>query len=390
MGTGTIMGQTMRVVAIAKALKRRGHEVKFLASGKLIPIIEDFSIDVIEISDMPQFDYPLSNQAITPEQQEEMLVKSQQVMTKMMEIETEVVRREKPSLLLCGTLSGPTVGQQLGIPSLLTILQPHGPKTMVMFTQRLMDSKIKERITSSLAAADLIMVEGMPEISGGVTFESLGANAAAFQDKINFTGPLLTESLDEMPSREALKEKHIGAGDKTLVYVTIGGGSSLIGEQFLQLVLKSLRLLPQLTGVIATGIAISPDQIKSFNPPTNVIIRGFVPGIELIRASDVTIFHGGSSTLMTCLACGTPAVVIPSMGEQEDNGAVLAQSGAGIVLDKEILTPQMLVEAIQTIVTEPNYREQAAKLKLLGEKYGGAEVAALQAEKLVARNAVLQ
>lgn len=384
------MGQTMRVLAIAKALKRRGHEVKFLASDKLIPIIKDFGIDVIEITDMPQYDYPFSNQLITPEQQEEMLVKSQEVMVKLMEIETEVIRREKPSLLVCGTISGPKVGQRLGIPSILTFLQPHGPKTLEMFTQRLKDSKIKDRLSSSLAAADLILIEGMPEISGGVTLESLGENDENFQDKVHFTGPLLTEYPDEMPSRETLKEKHIGANDKILVYVTIGGGSSLIGEQFLQLVLESLRLLPQLTGVIATGIAISPEKIKSFSRPENVIIRGFVPGTELIKASDVTVFHGGSSTLMTCLACGTPAVVIPSMGEQEDNGAVLAQSGAGIVLDKKILTPLMLVEAIQTIITDPNYREQATKLKSLGEKYGGAEVAATQAEKLVARKAVIE
>jgi UDP:flavonoid glycosyltransferase YjiC (YdhE family) len=390
MGTGTIMGQTMRVVAIAKALQRREHEVKFLAGDKLIPIIKDFGIDVIEITDMPQFDYPLSSQEITPEQQEEMLAKSQQVMAKIIEIETEAVTREKPSLLLCGTISGPNVGQRLGIPSLLTILQPHGPKTLAMFTERLKDSKIKERLSSSLAAADLIMIEGMPEISGGVTFESLGANAAAFQEKIHFTGPLLTEYPDEMPSREILKEKHIGAGDKTMVYVTIGGGSSLIGEQFLRLVLESLRLLPQLTGVVATGIGIPPDKIKSFNPPGNAIILGFVPGTELIKASDVTIFHGGSSTLMTCLACGTPAVVIPSIGEQEDNGAVLAQSGAGIVLDKKTLTPQMLAEAVQTIVNDSNYREQAEKLKALGKKYGGAELAASLAEKLALQEAVLQ
>lgn len=78
------------------------------------------------------------------------------------------------------------------------------------------------------------------------------------------------------------------------------------------------------------------------------------------------------------------------MGEQEDNGAVLAESGAGIVLDKKMLTPQILAEAIKTIVTDPNYREQAVKLKLLGEKYGGAEVAASLAEKLVARKTVVQ
>lgn len=388
MGTGTIMGQTMRVVAIAKALQRRGHEVKFLASDKLIPIIKDFGIDVIEIVDMPQFN-TFGNQEETDSRlKEERLIKGKQFIARVREIETEAATHEQPDLLLCGTISGPKVGQHLGIPSMLVALQPHGPKTMAMLTQRLKD--IKGELYSSQEAADLIILEGMPEISGGVSFGDQRENYEALQDKIYFTGPLLTESPNEMPSREALKEKHIGACDKAMVYVTIGGGSPLIGEQFLQLALESLKMLPWLTGVVATGIAISPDKIKSFNPPNNVVIRGFVPGTEMIMASDVTVFHGGSSTLMTCLACGTPAVVIPSIGEQEDNAAVLAQNSAGIVLDKKTLTPQMLADAVQAIVTDPSYREQAKKLKSLGEKYGGAEVAASLAEKLVARKAVLQ
>jgi UDP:flavonoid glycosyltransferase YjiC (YdhE family) len=383
------MGQPMRVIAIAKALQRRHHEVKFLAGGKLIPVIRNFGIDVIEINDMPQFDFP-SNPMPNLDQQDELSIKIRQVMTRIMEIEKKIATQEKPSMLLCGTLSGPTVGQQLGIPTLLTFLQPHGLKTLAMFTQRLKNSKMKDPLSSMLAAANLIIVEGMPEISGGVTLGELGSAVAEVQDKIHFTGPLLIEDPDALPSRENLKEKYSGARDKQLVYVTIGGGSSLIGEQFLRIVLECLRMLPQLTGVVATGIAMPPDQIKSLNPPDNANIRGFVPGTELIKASDVTVFHGGSSTLMTCLACGTPAVVVPSMGEQEDNGAVLAQRGAGIVLDKPGLTPQLLVNAIKTIVSDSKYGEQAAKLKVLGEKYGGAERAASLVEQLVARGAVFQ
>lgn len=381
------MGQTMRVVAIAKALQRRGHEVGFLAGGQLIPIIEGFGINVFEITDMPQLDYPPPSQTDDPRQREELLATRQQTMGKITEIETEVAAREKPNLLLCGTFTGPRVGQRLGIPSLLTFLQPHGHKTLATSHQRMKDTGLKDEIPGSLAAADLIVIEGMPEISGGVTMESLGASAA---DKVHFTGPLLTEYPDELPAREILKEKHCGAGDKTLVYVTIGGGSSLIGEQFLQVVLAALRILPHLTGVIATGIAIPPDRVKAFNPPANAIVRGFVPGTELIKTSDVTVFHGGSSTLMTCIACGTPAVVVPSIGEQEDNGAVLAQNGAGIVLDKSTLTAQILADAVQRILSDAGYRRQAARLKALGEKYGGAEAAASLAEKIVSQEAVIR
>lgn len=384
------MGQTMRVVAIAKALQRRGHEVRFLAGGRLVAIIGRFGIDVLEIADMPQIDYPSASQLNDPGRREELYAKAQQVMERLIRIETEAAAREKPDLLLCGTITGPRVGQQLGIPSVLSILQPHGPKTLAMFAERMKNSRVRDRLSGMLAAADLIILEGMPEISGGVTLESLGAQAAAFEGKIRFTGPLLTEYPDELPSRERLKEKHCGAGDKTLVYVTIGGGSRLIGEQFLQVVLAAFKMLPQLTGVVATGIAISPDRINALDPPGNAVVRGFVPGTELVKASDVTVFHGGSSTLMTCLACGTPAVVVPSMGEQEDNGAVLADNGAGVVLDKNTLTAQTLAEAVQRILGNPDYRRQAARLKALGEEYGGAEAAADLAEKIVSREAVLR
>lgn len=378
----------MRVAAIAKALQRRGHEVRFLAGGKLVQVIRGFGIDVVETDAMPQHDFPLDGQLDDPRQQEEMIAKMQLVRERLMAIEAEAAQREKPDLLLCGTITGPKVGQRLGLPSLLTFLQPHGPKTLELFTRRLKDDRIKDSLAGSLAAADVIIVEGMPEISGGVTLESLGPKVAGLSDKVHFTGPLLMEYPAELPSREALKEKHGGSGDKQLVYVTIGGGSQLIGEQFLKVVLEGLRLLPLLTGVIATGIAIPPERIKALNPPGNAVVRGFVPGTELVRASDVTVFHGGSSTLMTCLACGTPAVVVPSMGEQEDNGAVLADNGAGIVLDKASLTAPILAEAVARILGDADYRRQAARLKALGEKYGGAEEAALLSEKIVSREAV--
>lgn len=384
------MGQTMRVVAIAKALTRRGHEVKFLAGGKLAPVIRELGLEVVEALNLPQHDYPSRDQLDDPGQQEKLYAQMQDRMRRIMEIETEAAEREKPELLLCGTLTGPKAARQLGIPSVLTFLQPHGPKTLAMFTRRLKDSRVKEGLSGSLEAADMIILEGMPEISGGVGLESLGADPAELRKKIHFTGPLLTEYPDELPDRETLKEKHCGSRSRTLVYVTIGGGSQLIGEAFLQVVLDALAMLPQLTGVIATGMALPPETIKALSPPANVFVRGFVPGTELIKASDVTLFHGGSSTLMTCLACGAPAIVVPSIDEQEDNGAVLAQNGAGIVLDKATLNAGMLAEAIQRILDRPDYRRQAAHLKALGDRYGGAVEAARLAEQVAAREAVLR
>ena len=246
-----------------------------------------------------------------------------------------------------------------------------------------------------LETASLIFVEGMPEISGDTDFDKIGYNFTEpgewiqkIKPKIRFTGPLLAESPEKLPSQEELKIRYTGHQDQPLVYVTIGGGTNLIGEKFLSLVLEAFRLLPEVKGVVSTGLAISEEQIAGAlpggdYPPDNVIIRQFVPGTELIKASDAVVFHGGSSTLMTCIACGRPAVVVPSMAEQEDNGMVLSHYKAGIVLDKQSLTPEILTIAIRRILENASFRHQAEELKKLSEKYGGADGAAIMMEQLL-------
>lgn len=381
----------MRVVAIAKELQRREHDIAFIAAGKLIPVIKNFGINVWEASDMPDSSAFGKTQNVI-DNKAEIMRKMQDIVKKISTIEMSAVEKIKPHLIIGGTLSVASVASKAKIPSIITILQPHGEKTLNMFKSRMQESGAANLIASAVQSmaddADIILLEGMPEISGGLSFRSLvGASTGfSFKDKIRFTGPLLIEYPDQLPERSELKEKHIGKKDTLMAYITIGGGSPLIGEQFLSTALEALKRIPAMTGVISTGMDISPEVIENLDPPANAIIRGFVPGTEMIKASDVTIFHGGSSTLMNCIACGTPAIVVPSIGEQEDNGAVLAQAGAGIVLEKQSLTPLMLAEAMTTILNNESYRTSALQLKALGEKYGGASAAADWAEELVVIN----
>lgn len=378
MGVGNVMGQTMRAVAVAKALQRRGHDIKFIAAGKLIPVVKDFGINVLE-AEMPNI--PSG----------EIFSKRHEIMERIREIELSAALKEQPHLIISGTVSGSSVARQLGIPSIMTILQPHGEKTINQFKAIMQHfdgqamKRFIEEILSAFGAANYIILEGMPEISGGVTVEAFGDALISMKEKFKFAGPLLMEYPDHLPDRDELKRVHIGETQKKMAYITIGG-SSIIGEQFLKTVVDALRKLPEVTGVISTGIDISPEDITKFDPPTNAVIRGFVPGTEMVKASDVTVFHGGSSTLMTCIACGTPAVIIPSMGEQEDNGAVLSEFGAGILLDKKALTPSILADSIHKVLQDNSYRKNAQQLKTMGEKYGGASAVADWAEELMKAN----
>jgi MGT family glycosyltransferase len=399
------LGQTMRVAAIAKALQRKGHRVKFLAGEKLIPLLTDYQFELITLPEMPEIVFPKSPAEIEdPSYRERALANTEKILKILTQAEKEALNIEKPDLLLCGNPTAAFSAGLCGVPCVMAFLQPHGQKTLNHFMKRMpgdesakvkfldkMESLVREIagedfsqiINRSMNAVSLIMLEGMPEIAGDTDVTSLGEWFAKIKDKIRFTGPLLAESPNQLPEQAVLKQKYVGTPDKPLIYVTIGGGSSLIGEDFLRLALDMFRELPEVKGLISTGLAISTEKLTGYHRPDNVVIRSFVPGTELIKASDLTIFHGGSSTLMNCIACGRPAVVIPSMGEQEDNGTVLAQYGAGLVLEKNGLTSEHLKNAVQQILADVSFQNQARELKILAEKYGGAEEAAKMIEETI-------
>jgi UDP:flavonoid glycosyltransferase YjiC (YdhE family) len=379
------MGQTMRVVAIAKELQRRGHEIKFLAGDKLISVIKGYGFDVIEFVNMPQMEFLLSEKsAEKSDQQEDKLQAMQKIMDKIKAMELEVGEKEQPDIMLCGTLTGVQAAKELGIPSIFVCLQPHGKKTLEMFSKGLRENdRLKTFFNEILEAASLVLIEGIPELGHEADFANDMRGTAISKKKTCFTGPLLIDDPGKMPEQEALKLRHIGDCHTKMVYVTIGGGSKLIGEQFLRNVVDAFRLLPMVKGVISAGLDIPPEEFSTFNPPEYVSIYEFVPGTEMIKASDVTVFHGGSSTLMTCLACGKPAVIIPSIGEQEDNAAVLVDHGAGIALEKENLTANILAEAIKQILQNGSYQRKAEELRDLCKVYGGAAAAASMIENVV-------
>jgi UDP:flavonoid glycosyltransferase YjiC (YdhE family) len=371
----------MRVIAVAKALQVRGHQVKVLAGEKQVPVIRQHHLDFVLMPPLPQFDFPFAAAGKMDEgRMEEIMASLQEILPQLTEAEKKVVGFELPDVMLCGSFTGPMAAAAFDIPSALVILQPHGRKTVEFMTGRLKEG---DRLAGLIQAARLLILEGMPELDGGLGPEVYGEGWAAMKDKIRYTGPLMADPPDGLAGQAELKRRHTGGHDRPLVYATIGGGTPLIGEEFLSLCLAAFRRLPQVKGVIATGLAIDPGRLTGETPPDNVTVRGFVPGTELIKAADVTVFHGGSSTLMTCIACGRPAVVVTSMAEQEDNGAVLAGHGAGIVLEKEGLTARILAEAVQRILGDCSFRNNADRLKELGEKYGGAPAAATMVERLV-------
>jgi MGT family glycosyltransferase len=84
--------------------------------------------------------------------------------------------------------------------------------------------------------------------------------------------------------------------------------------------------------------------------PANVIVRNYVPQIEVLQHSKLFITHGGMNSVSEGLYYGVPLIVIPQSADQPVVARRVAEIGAGIRLNQEGLTAEDLKEAAESVL----------------------------------------
>jgi len=105
---------------------------------------------------------------------------------------------------------------------------------------------------------------------------------------------------------------------------------------------------------------------------------------------DLIVFHGGHSSVMTCLKAGTPAVIIPTITEWESNARRLASLGAGeVVMPQNDADGEKRVDVadfatkVKRVLNEPAYHQSARRVAESMRHYGGPRAAAERIEEAV-------
>ncbi|CAI2353741.1 unnamed protein product [Caenorhabditis sp. 36 PRJEB53466] len=111
----------------------------------------------------------------------------------------------------------------------------------------------------------------------------------------------------------------------------------------------------------------------------NVKLTTWMPQVDILADDRLTLFitHGGLGSSVELAYQGKPAIVIPLMADQPRNAQMLTRHQGSILLDKTLLSsPKAIKEAIETVLNDPSYRENAEKLrKILNEQpYSPKEV----------------
>jgi MGT family glycosyltransferase len=112
--------------------------------------------------------------------------------------------------------------------------------------------------------------------------------------------------------------------------------------------------------------------MRSLGPsPKNFHVAVSVPQTALLPHVDVFVTHGGLNSVMESLYFGIPMVVVPSIKEQRLTARRIGELGLGEVLDREILTAQILHRHARSVACDEEIRNRISTMKSLTRSAGG-------------------
>lgn len=143
---------------------------------------------------------------------------------------------------------------------------------------------------------------------------------------------------------------------RDLILVSLGTVNADVGGRFFAEALTALRGMPDVQAVV-----VAPDGLLS-EVPEHVIVRPYVPQLDLLPRARAVVCHAGHNTTVEALAHGVPLVVAPIRDDQPVVAQQVVDAGAGVRVRFGRVRADGLGAAIAAVRTDPSYRQAAARI----------------------------
>jgi MGT family glycosyltransferase len=194
---------------------------------------------------------------------------------------------------------------------------------------------------------------------------------------VQYVGPCVWNKPSREPAPVWLDEL---PKDRPWVHVTEGTMHSQ-APFVLQAAAQGLAGRP-LVVIMTTGPDRDPAMMGLGPLASNIRVERWVPHSDLLPRTDVMVTTGGASTVLAGLNAGVPMVLVPTQWDKPDNAQRVVEAGAGIRISPRRCTAERLREAVERVLSEPSFRENARKMSEIFTRYGGASRAAELLEAL--------
>jgi MGT family glycosyltransferase len=196
--------------------------------------------------------------------------------------------------------------------------------------------------------------------------------------QVHLVGPSVWSSPQNYDPPEWL---HTFPQRRPAVYFTIGTVESAYDRRFFSIAAEAVRAAPEIEAVMT--VCYDGSDIGDLAIPKNLRIERYVPNALIVPKVDLVVHHGGFSTTLDCLMNGTPSVVIPFEGDQNENGRRLSYLRAGYRMRYKELTPEKLKETIFRALQDRSLSTRSKEIAGSLERHNGPEAAADLVERLI-------
>jgi MGT family glycosyltransferase len=156
-------------------------------------------------------------------------------------------------------------------------------------------------------------------------------------------------------------------GDGPLVM--IAPSTAYDGDRLLAPALGAVRKLG-LRAVVTAGASAMPEAL-----PPRVTTTG-ARHAEILPHVAAAVINGGHGTVVRALSAGVPLVVVPGHGDQQENAFRVERAGAGIQVRRRTPTPETVSKALGRVLGNTRYAVAAAHIAAEASTLNGPEAAA--------------
>lgn len=197
------------------------------------------------------------------------------------------------------------------------------------------------------------------------------------------------ESLDLKRTEPEFPWERLPA-QKPLVYCALGGQLYRARETptFLRRVVRAFAARPDLSLVLATGQHTTAEKLGPC--PSNVIVVQRAPQLGLLARARLMITHGGLGSVKECIAHGVPMLVFPLDVDQPGNAARVVHHGLGLAADIGKTSARTLLRMVDRVLTEPSFGERCAAFQTELARFEAQSRGADLVEGYLARHPMLR
>ena len=313
----------------------------------------------------------------------------------------EFLRRERPDVLAydAQAIYGHITGKMLGLPTVsifpypvieatrhllgwrasMASIRQNGPYLWKMLSTRF---AIQRTFGNATFPTTRPRFQSRGDITLLLTIPELQRPDAYRDGSMIYVGPSIDEKVRRVPFPFELLD------ERKLVYVSLGTLATSNVEFF--------RACLAAFGPVDAQFVMSIGQKLSLSDlgeiPPNIIVRNYVPQLDILSRAAVFVSHCGFTGFQEALWYGIPLVGIPQQIEQLMNARLSAARGASIAIENHFLgkpvTAGVLRASVEAILREPSYANAAKEFQVALRASGGFRQAAQELEKFAARRQV--